>query len=106
MIVAERTPSVDERDLAEVVAGPEAGALGAPHRHARLPGNDQEERRTVGALLDDGLARREVPLLEETCDLGELVVVQVGEQRHLPQRIDRCARHQPPTLVTARHCRR
>ena len=88
---------VDQRDLAEVVARAEARALGAAHRDGRLARLDQEERGAVRALLHDRLAGREVPLLEEQRDLRELVVVEVGEERHALQRIDRCARHQPPS---------
>src|SRR5687768_246610 len=45
---------VDERDLAEVVARPEARPLGAAYGDLRLARLDQEKRCSVGALLDHG----------------------------------------------------
>ena len=105
MIVAERTPSSISAISPKWSPGPRLARSAAAHRDARLARLDQEERRAVGALLHDRLARGEVPLLEQQRDLRELVVVEVGEERHAPQRLDRRAarRSASPTRVTARH---
>src|SRR6185437_11079905 len=61
--------SVDQRDLAEVVALLQLRARLPAQRHRRLSGVDQEERCSAGALLGDRLAVGEAPLLEEARDL-------------------------------------
>ena len=84
-----------------MVAGPEARPLGAAYGDLRLARLDQEERRSVGALLDHGLTGGEVALLEEERDLRQLVVVEIGEQRDAPQRVGRALR--PSASANLRH---
>src|SRR3954466_3478801 len=56
---------VDESDLAEMVARTEARPCRAADRDRRVARLDQEERGSVCAFLDHGLAGGEVALLEE-----------------------------------------
>src|SRR4051812_20025482 len=78
---------VDQGDLAEVVAGPQHAPVLAADRDVRLAGLDDVEGRPAGALLGDGLARPESPLLEDRADLLELAPVEVTEQPRRPEHV-------------------
>src|SRR4051794_6727039 len=54
---------VDERALAEVIAGREVPDLPPAERDGRLARLDDEERGTAGAFLRDRVAGLEAPLL-------------------------------------------
>ena len=79
---------IESGDAAVSVAGKERANLG--------PGDHFGEI----ALIDEGVRSATITAT------SELVVVEVCEERHAPQRLGRRARHYPPTLVTARHCSR
>ena len=72
----------------------------------RLTGVDHEEGGPARALLNDRFACGEAPLLEQARDLLELLLVQVGEERHTLKGLDRRPGHQGPARVTALHCSR
>ncbi len=83
----EPLPAVDERDLPEVVAGAEGGDLLAADGHAGFARVDDVERGAAGALADHGVTRGELPRLAERRDSFDVVVGQLGEQRHRGQHV-------------------
>src|SRR4029453_867959 len=80
-------PAVDERDLAEEIAGPEDGFLLAPDGHAALPFEDQEQSDPVLALPGDHGAGLVPDLFRCLGDDGELPLGAVGEERDLGQHL-------------------
>src|SRR5439155_12584140 len=84
---------VDQRDLAEVVARPELAVLAAPHGDRRLAALDHEEAGAALALLGDGAAGVEGPLLERARKPLEIAALEVGEQGDALEQLDRRLRH-------------
>src|SRR5436190_22533413 len=82
---------VEERDLAEVVAGPDRSLRIAADGHFRLALLDDEEAGAAGPLLRQGVALAEAALPHAAGNLAELAVVEPREQRHLLQRVGRDA---------------
>src|SRR5438093_6069529 len=80
---------VDQRDLAEVVAGAERAPLLAADGDVRLARLDDEEADAAGALLGDRLALRERAVLEAAGDRLELMAIQSGEERDALEELDR-----------------
>ena len=83
---------IDQRDLAEVVAGPQRRPQLAPDRDRSIARLDQVEGRSAGALLDHRLALGERTLLEQGGDRSDLLAVELGEEADLLHHVDRCAR--------------
>src|SRR5205085_3799433 len=83
----------DQRDLAEVVAGPDPRALLVANRHLRLALLDHEEADAAPALDRERLALLEPPLLHRVGDLLELLAPEVGEERHALEKLGRCSGH-------------
>src|SRR4029453_1451631 len=77
----------DERDLAEVVAGPEHAALLAPYGHLRLSVLDHEEADSALTFDRDLLIGVEGSLLHRIRDVLELSPVEVREERNLLQKV-------------------
>ena len=78
---------VDQRDLAEIGAGAEGGALLAVRGDLRAPRLDQEEADAVLALFGHDLAGGEIAFLEQRRDLLRLLVVEAGEELRLFQQL-------------------
>ena len=72
--------TVDQGDLAEVVARAEGGKVEALARDRSLPGVDEEEGGASRALHDDGLALGKAAFLEQPGDLLGLSAVHIGEE--------------------------
>src|SRR5207247_2618189 len=81
-------PVVDQRDLAEVVAGPSGAFLLAADAVLDRAGADDEEAHTTGALGGDRLAGRERVLLETFREAFEIAVGDVREERNLPEEVE------------------
>ena len=79
---------VDQGDVAEVVAGPEAPALLAADGHDGLPALDHEEPCGALALDRHGVARVEHPLLERAAQALELTPGEPREQRDFLEQLD------------------
>src|SRR3954454_3094176 len=79
---------VDERDLAEVVAGPDRAFRLAADLHVGLALLDDEEADAAGALLRHGVAGPEAALAHAARDLLQLLVVEPREERDLLQHVD------------------
>src|SRR4029077_9887519 len=82
---------VDERDLAEVVAGTDGGLLLAADAHVRLALLDHEEGGASRALLRHSVAGLEAALTHAARDLLEFLLVDPGDDRDVLQRVGGCA---------------
>src|SRR6266508_710376 len=74
-------PFVDQRDLAEVVAGPERGPDLSTHADRRVALDDDEETRGAGSLSGHRGALREPALLHLPGEQLDVIVGQVREDR-------------------------
>src|SRR5436190_1471855 len=79
---------VDERNLAEVVAGPDRAFRLAADLHVGLALLDDEEADAAGTLLCHGVAGPEAALAHAVRDLLELLVVEARKERDLLQHVD------------------
>ena len=76
---------VDEGHLAEVVAGPERAALLVPHGDVGVAFDDDEEAGAAEPLRRDRGALLEGALLHLVGERLEVLLAEVGEERHLPE---------------------
>src|SRR4029079_17152318 len=86
-------PPLDQRDLAEVVAGPKLVALAAADRDGRFAAFDHEEAGARLSLVDDRGAGLERALLERPGEALELAGLEVGEERDALEELDWCFGH-------------
>ena len=84
---------VDQRDLAEVVAGAERGPVLAVHGDLRVPLADDEEAGAALTFARDRVAGGVVPLLERVGDPLEVALLEAREQGHSGDRLGRGAGH-------------
>ena len=80
LTVAVRSPPGEQRDLAEVIAGPERRAARAVLRDRERAGLDEEEADAALALRDDLIARRERAAPHARGDAAQVLVGHVREQ--------------------------
>jgi hypothetical protein len=79
---------VDERDLAEVVAGPESGPHFSADADRRISLDDDEESGRAGPLGGHRRALGEAPFLHLARQAFQVVVGQAGEERHLAESVN------------------
>ena len=72
--------AIDQRDLAEIIAGTERGELDALARDLGFARIDEEEGGGARAFHDDGFALGEAALFQELGDLLGLPAIHVGEE--------------------------
>src|SRR5213083_272712 len=84
---------VDERDLPEIVSGPERRTGLAADADRRVPLDDDEEPGSTGALGRHFGAFPEAPLFHLAPEALEVVVAEAREDRDLTESIRRSRRH-------------
>src|SRR5262245_4275298 len=80
---------VDERDLPEVVAGTERGAVLSADRDLGVALRDHEEARSGRAFRRDLCPLGEAAFVQLPPELVEVAVVEPAEERDVPQGVDR-----------------